>query len=70
MLVVVTSLFLAMKLEEKKTHSLNSILSILKEEEWVYITRENVLSTEMTLLELYDFDFQVISAFNLLPRFL
>jgi len=58
MIVVVASLFLAMKLEERKTHSLDTILSLLNDEERLYISREIILNTELTLLQQFDFDLE------------
>jgi len=39
-----------MKVEERKKNSLDSILSLLNDEERLVITREIILETEMTLL--------------------
>jgi len=63
MIVVVASLFLAMKLEERKTHSLDTILSLLNDEERLYISREIILNTELTLLEQFDFDLELVTGF-------
>jgi len=70
MIVVVTSVILAMKLEERKKHSLDSILSLLNDEERLYITRDVILGHELTLLEQFDFDLELATGYKYLPRFL
>jgi len=57
-------------LEERKEISISNLLSTLNDNEKLSITKEKVVEMERALLLQLDFDIQVATAFNFLPRFL
>ncbi len=69
-LYVVTSLIMAAKIEQPMTPSISRMISLLSDAEKEFVTKQDVIFLEEEIIKMLDFDFNFVSSFVFLERFL
>eukprot|EP00350_Pseudokeronopsis_sp_OXSARD2_P008972 CAMPEP_0170545858 /NCGR_PEP_ID=MMETSP0211-20121228/4220_1 /TAXON_ID=311385 /ORGANISM="Pseudokeronopsis sp., Strain OXSARD2" /LENGTH=76 /DNA_ID=CAMNT_0010849999 /DNA_START=715 /DNA_END=945 /DNA_ORIENTATION=- len=67
---MLTSLFLAVKLEENLSPLVRNLILYLTKEEEHFINEDSILQTEKILINQLDFDFQMVTSHQFLERFI